>query len=191
MAAAKTKRQSYTTAQKLNVIQFAEQQGNRSAQQEFGIAENDILPRQRSKENLEKMLQAQCANCGRKWLGLAFSKIRWLGSQKSKTMDWRWNFLNIRSVTLLLAGEFKASNHWCQRFMKRNGLLLRQKTTLAQSLPRDYEEKIVQFHLFVIRQRRAHNYPLHLVANMDESPIQFDMPSNRTVSTIGEKTVKI
>ena len=26
---------------------------------------------------------------------------------------------------------------------------------------------------------------------MDESPIQFDMPSNRTVSTIGEKTVKI
>ena len=26
---------------------------------------------------------------------------------------------------------------------------------------------------------------------MDESPIQFDMPSNRTVSKTGEKTVKI
>ena len=30
------------------------------------------------------------------------------------------------------AGQFKAGNYWCQRFMKRNGLSLRQKTTLAQ-----------------------------------------------------------
>lgn len=62
---------------------------------------------------------------------------------------------------------------------------------LAQRLPRDYKEKIVQFYQFVIGERRAHNYPLHLVANMDESPIQFDIPSNRTVSTISQKTVKI
>jgi len=54
MAAANTKRQSYTTAEKLKVIQFVEQHGNRSAQQEFGIAESNRLWR-RSKENLEKM----------------------------------------------------------------------------------------------------------------------------------------
>ena len=89
------------------------------------------------------------------------------------------------------AGQFKASNHWCQRFMKRNGLSLRQKTTLAQRLPPDYEEKIVPFQWLIIKQRRAHSYQLHLVANMDESPIQFDMPSDRTVSKTGEKTVKI
>ena len=86
------------------------------------------------------------------------------------------------------AGQFKASNHWCQRFMKRNGLSLRQKTTLAQRLPPDYEEKIMQFQQFIIKQRTAHSYPLHLVANMDESPIQFDMPLNRTVSKTGKKT---
>ena len=68
---------------------------------------------------------------------------------------------------------------------------LRQKTTLAQRLPPDYEEKIVPFQWFIIKQRRAHSYPLHLVANMDESPIQFDMPSDRTVSNTGEKTVKM
>ena len=75
--------------------------------------------------------------------------------------------------------------------MKINGLPLRQKTALAQHLPSDYEEKIVQFQHFIIKQRRAHSYPLHLMANMDESPIQFDMPSTRTVSKTGEKTVKI
>ena len=89
------------------------------------------------------------------------------------------------------AGQFKASNHWCQRFIKRNGLSLQQKTTLAQRLPPDYEEKIVQFHQSVIRQRQVHNYPLHLVGNMDEVPVQFDMPSNRTVNAVGDKTVKI
>ena len=36
-------------------------------------------------------------------------------------------------------GHFKAGNHWCQNFMKRNGLSLRQKTTLTQRLPDDYE----------------------------------------------------
>ena len=75
--------------------------------------------------------------------------------------------------------------------MSRNGLSLQQKTTLAQRLPPDYEEKIVQFHQYVIRQRQAHNYPLHLVGNMDKVPVQFDMPSNRTVNAVGDKTVNI
>lgn len=69
--------------------------------------------------------------------------------------------------------------------------LVFEAETLAQGLPPNYEEKLVQFQQFIIKQRRAHNYPLHLVGNMDESLIQFDMPSNRTVSKIGEKTVKI
>jgi len=55
MGAANTKRQSYTTAEKLKVIQFAEQHGNRSAQREFGIAKSNIRLWRRSKENLEKM----------------------------------------------------------------------------------------------------------------------------------------
>ena len=33
-----TKRQSYTTSEKLKIIQFAEEHGNRAAQREFGIA---------------------------------------------------------------------------------------------------------------------------------------------------------
>ena len=34
-----TKRQSYKTSEKLKIIQFAEEHGNRAAQREFGIAE--------------------------------------------------------------------------------------------------------------------------------------------------------
>ena len=66
-------------------------------------------------------------------------------------MDWQFlpTMVRLKAIELskdpqydIRAGQFKASNHWCQRFMKRNGLSLRQKTTLAQRLPPDYEEKI-------------------------------------------------
>ena len=75
--------------------------------------------------------------------------------------------------------------------MKRNVLSLRQKTTLAQRLPDDNEEKIVRFHRYIIDRRKEQNYPLHLIANMDETPLTFDMPLNRTINSIGEKTVRI
>ena len=75
MAAANTKQQSYTTSEKLKVIQFAEQHGNRSAQREFGIGKTDICLWRSSKEKLEKTPRLQRANHGRKRLGHALSKI--------------------------------------------------------------------------------------------------------------------
>lgn len=50
---------------------------------------------------------------------------------------------------------------------------------------------MVQFHQFIIKQRRAHSYPLHLLANKDESLIQYAVPSNQTVSKTKENTVRI
>ena len=88
------------------------------------------------------------------------------------------------------AGQFKAGNHWCQHFMKRNGLSLWQKTTLAQRFPEDYKE-IVQFHLFLTNLRKEHNYPLHAIANMDEMQLTFGMPPIRTINNTREKAIKI
>jgi len=49
------KRQSYTLSDKLRIIQFAEQNGNRAAEREFGVSESNVRLWQKSKENLEKM----------------------------------------------------------------------------------------------------------------------------------------
>ena len=54
-----TKRQSYTTSEKLKIIQFAEEHGNRAAQREFGIAESNVRLWRKSKENLQKMPRLQ------------------------------------------------------------------------------------------------------------------------------------
>ena len=200
MARANTKRQSYTTTEKLKVIQFAEQHGNRSAQREFDIAKRSIRLWRRSKENLEKMPRLERANRGKKAARLRLKQdvMAWITEKHNDGLAMLPTMIRLKALELsrdpqydIPAGQFKASSHWCQRFMKRNGLSLRQKTMLSQHLPPDYEKKVVQFHQYVITQRQVHNYPLHLVGNMDEVPVQSDMPSNRTVNAVGDKTVKI
>ena len=47
------------------------------------------------------------------------------------------------------------------------------------------------FQPTIIDRRKEHGYPLHLIANMDETPLTFDIPPNRTINNMGEKTIKI
>ena len=50
-----TRRQSYTVSEKLRIVNFAEQNGNRAAEREFGVSESNVRLWRKSKENLEKM----------------------------------------------------------------------------------------------------------------------------------------
>ena len=73
--------------------------------------------------------------------------------------------------------------------MRRNKLVMRQKTKIAQKLPDDLDDKVVNFHTYVINLRKKHGYELSQIINMDETPMFFDMPGNRTVNKSGERTV--
>ncbi len=86
-------------------------------------------------------------------------------------------------------GKFHASNGWCHKFMKRHSLVTRQKTKISQKLPADLDDKVTDFHRFVIHLRKGHNFDLSQIRNMDEIPMFFDMPSNRTLDKAGTKTV--
>ena len=55
--------------------------------------------------------------------------------------------------------------------MRRNDLVLRARTNVSQSLPKDLEDKS-----FKVSERNAHqnsDYPYDLICNMDETPIFF------------------
>ena len=195
-----TKRQSYTVSDKLRIINFVEQHGNRAAEREFGVSESNVRLWRRTKENLQKMPRLKRANRGKKaaWPELEKDLLDWITEKRNNGLAILPSLVRMQALEMaknekygIQAGQFKARNHWCQRFMKRNGLSLRQKTTLAQWLPEDYEEKIVQFHRFFINLRKEHNYPLHVIANMDKTPMTFDMPLNRTIHNTGEKIIKI
>ena len=131
------------------------------------------------------MPQLKRANHWKKaaWPGLETDLLGWIKEKRNNGLAILSSLVWLKALEMakdekygIPAGHFKAGNCWCQGFMKRNGLQLRQKTTLAQRLPEDYEEKIIRFHCFVINLRKEHNYPLHVIANMDETSLTFDMP---------------
>ena len=49
--------------------------------------------------------------------------------------------------------NFKGTNGWCTRFMKRNNLSMRAVTSVGQSLPADWEEKKNHFY-FLLKIKR-------------------------------------
>ena len=86
---------------------------------------------------------------------------------------------------------FKASLGWYQNWKRRHSVSFRAKTTLAQRLPDDMEEKVVQFHRFIISARQRVGYPLSCIFNMDETPMRFELPSSRSLEFTGSRTVPV
>lgn len=58
-------------------------------------------------------------------------------------------------------------------------------------MPAEYEDKIIQFHSFVINAWKQDNLELSQRGNMGEVPLTFDVPSNKTVETRDAQTVSI
>jgi len=77
--------------------------------------------------------------------------------------------------------DFDGTTLWCERFMRRNGLCTRTKTTIAQKLPSEYERKIIEFHNYVINMRKKLCFEIGQLGNIDDVPLTFDVPSNKTV----------
>ena len=86
---------------------------------------------------------------------------------------------------------FKASLGWYQNWKRCHSVSLRAKTTLAQRLPDDMEEKVVQFHRFVIVARQRVGYPMSRIFNMDETSMHFELPSSLSLEFTGSRTVSV
>jgi hypothetical protein len=55
-------------------------------------------------------------------------------------------------------------------------------------MPAEYEDKIIEFHRFVINARKQEKFELSQIANMDEVPLTFDVPSNKTMDSKGAES---
>ena len=86
---------------------------------------------------------------------------------------------------------FKASDGWVRKFMERNNLVLRCKTHVSQTLPKDLEEKISSFRNEVASVFQDGDYPLDYICNMDETPIYLDLLPSKVVDRKGKKTIPV
>uniref|UniRef100_A0A8C0J9M6 Brinker DNA-binding domain-containing protein n=1 Tax=Chelonoidis abingdonii TaxID=106734 RepID=A0A8C0J9M6_CHEAB len=153
---------------KLKVVDYAEANNNCAATREFCINEKQVREWRKNKTTLKDMPRSK------KKTGIHLHELQMLKDDKYK------------SVKPLM---FIASAGWCTRFMSRHGFCLRQRTKIAQKLPRDLELKIESFQSFIIKYRKEYAFERSQIRSMDETLMTFDFLSNRMVTGDGEKTV--
>ncbi|KAG8236486.1 hypothetical protein J437_LFUL016634 [Ladona fulva] len=170
----RNKRLSYTIQYKQGVLNYAKVHGNRAAARHFGPPPTEKMIRTwQLQEDRLKTAKKQKHNLrcpAPSWPELENAIKMWVIDKRNS---------GIRS------------EGWYYRFMKRHDLSMRTKTTIAQKMPADYEEKIQAFHRFVINACKKTSFELVQIGNMDEIPLTFDVPSNKTVSVKGSKSITI
>ena len=67
------------------------------------------------------------------------------------------------------------------------GLALRRRTTICQKLPKDFEQKLLNYQRYVTILRKTGNFLIRQMANADEMAIYLDTPPNYTSEKKGVK----
>ena len=75
--------------------------------------------------------------------------------------------------------------------MRRNGLSLRRRTTVAQHDPARVIDKLISYVLHVRRLTSKHKYLASNIIAMDETAVWADMVANTTVDDIGTRSVSL
>ncbi|XP_062829050.1 pogo transposable element with KRAB domain isoform X2 [Anolis carolinensis] len=197
----KQKRRSYEAGFKLMVVARAEESNNSIASREFCVDEKQVREWRKRKADLEKIPKSRKARRG---LTTSYGALE--AELNNWVMECRQNGycvtrmeIRLRALEMAKEDQFKApgienfvaSAGWCNRFMNRFALCLRERRKISQKLPKDLNEKVMSFHSFIIEQRLIHNYDLGDIGNMDEIAMTFDLPSNRTVASLGDKTISL
>ena len=75
--------------------------------------------------------------------------------------------------------------------MHRNDLVLRYRTHISQTLPKDLETKIAAFNVEVASIFDNGDYPLDYVCNMHETPVFLDLLPGKVIDKKGKKTINV
>lgn len=102
-------------------------------------------------------------------------------------------YKKVKALSLIksVLPNFKVSEGWFRKFLRRNDLVLRARTHISQTLPKDLELKVSAFHQEVASIFGSSDYPLEFVCNMDETPVFLDLVPNRVVDKKGKKTINV
>lgn len=85
--------------------------------------------------------------------------------------------------------KFKATRGW--RLMNQYRFCLWRRTSVCQKLLAGFEEKLIEFHSFVIKKREGEGYHPGQIANAGQTRMYFDMPTGYTVNGNRVEVVKV
>jgi hypothetical protein len=67
--------------------------------------------------------------------------------------------------------------------MRRMGLALHGRMTICQKLPKNFEQKLLNYQWYITNVRKTGNFLMGQIASADETAIYLDMPPNYTEKT--------
>lgn len=165
---------SYDANFKLMVVREAENTNNCRAALKYGILEKNVCDWGKMKQKLKSTCSTR-----RSFRGPESGKNAELDNQVAAfVLEKRTQGFVITREVIELKGleiarsmnipriQFKASMEWCKRMMRRYGLTLQRKTTLAHRLLIDFEKKkLLEYQRFVLKLRKEHSYLLSQMGN--------------------------
>lgn len=190
-------RNSYTVKEKLSAIKYAKAHGNRAAGREFNVSESCIRDWRKIETRLMNMNRKKRANRGKsaKYPELEQELFNYIVDKRKQGYCVSTTQVRLKALDLAksMAGtsDFKASVKWTYGFFRRHLLSIRRRTHIAQKLPEDYEEKLVEFQKFVIKMRKQNDYELSQIGNAGQTPLTFDIPYDTSIDVKGTKSVNI
>ena len=140
------RRKSYTAGYKLDVIKAAKTFGTRAAALKFDVTETMVRKWKASEQKFMSCERKRRSfrRGAAKWPKLEEQLKEWV--LKKRNQGRAVKIMNIRKEASRLSEDlgledFTSSLHWCQNFMKRNGFVMRRRTSIGQPLPDDSKEK--------------------------------------------------
>ena len=144
------KRKSYSADYKLQIVKYAAENGNRAAERKFGVSEKLVRDWRKAEVTLTEMKKTKKANRGLKArLPQLEERVRaWVLEQRAAGRGLSTVQLRLHAQVVakeMNINDFAGGPSWCYRFMQRNRLSIRARTTMSQKLPADFQAKVDSF----------------------------------------------
>ena len=182
------KLRSYTTDFKLEVVRFAELNGNRAAERKYKVDRKRVHEWRIKKQNSEELRKSTSAGAKRQRLNgggrkVTDSELEWIFDRRDKGLRVSPMLIQLKAREFQKEGSAKGSgrtelifsNGWVQKFMARNGLSIRRRTTQAKKTPKQLIDKLCAYVLKIRKLGKRMNYDLSNIIAMDETAVWNDM----------------
>ncbi|KAM9306618.1 uncharacterized protein KZ484_000034 [Pholidichthys leucotaenia] len=144
----------------------------------------------KQEDDLRKVKKSRQSFRGNKarWPQLEDKIEQWVTEQRAAGRSVSQVSIRLKAAAVardMKINDFQGGPSWCFRFMKRRNLSVRTRTTASQQLLKDYEEKRAMSRTCRKNKITGKKIRPEHITNVDEVPLNFDVPVNRTVEKTG------
>ncbi|KAK0155317.1 Pogo transposable element with KRAB domain [Merluccius polli] len=182
---AATPRKKYDLKFKLSVVKFAEQNSGEAAARHFSVDPKRVREWRKNKSELQHLSEedskrARLRGRGRKKSSeeLELQVCEWIHSMRARHLRVSRKMIRKKAkeihATVSDSADvdvFAASAGWLDKFLQRNNLSVRRRTTVAQKDARHFTGKLVSFVTFTTRLIEKRKIQVKNIIAMDETAV--------------------